>query len=370
MPVIARSLAVWLEAHGSGALGSTHPRLAALLPVMVRCSARCKATSTMGRYTYSWRRFRAFCEEVGEPCVPARPLIVALYLTEVLVAANTFSVVRLASAAVAAFHNAVGLPSPTDSEMVHTIREAAQRMLPDGAGKKEPLELRHVEAICKRFAGPGCSLRDLMACTAISLAFFGFLRYADLAVLRVDWVAVESHHLDLFLEHRKTDQFRVGQWVVVCAWAGSPACPVALITRLLERAALSGHRPLFSALTAAGDAYASTKPIAYPELRTLFLEKFAAIGLDTKKFGTHSCRAGGATLAANNGVPDKLWREHGGWRSARAAQGYVKTAHELKSSVTQRMVESGSGQANGGAGGSGAGRRGRRGKAPAAPQAP
>ncbi len=177
-----------------------------------------------------------------------------------------------------------------------------------------------------------------MVCTAITLAFFGFLRYADLAKLQVDWVLVFSHHLDLFLEERKTDQFRLGQWLVVCAWPNSHACPVTLVRRLLERARLAGHRPLFSKLTAAGDAYADTKPIPYATLRTLFLEKFEAIGLDTSKFGTHSCRAGGATLAANNGVADKLWMEHGGWRSARVAQGYVKTAHSLKASVTQAMT--------------------------------
>lgn len=211
-------------------------------------------------------------------------------------------------------------------------------MLPDGANKKEPLELQHLEAICGRFASPGCSLADLMVCTAISLAFFGFLRYPDLAALRVDWVLVFSHHLDLFLLQRKTDQFREGQWLVVCAWHNSPACPVTLVRRLVEQAGLAGHRPLFSELTAAGDAYTSTKPIPYAKLRTMFLAKFAAIGLDTTKFGTHSCRAGGATLAANNGVPDKLWMEHGGWRSARAAQGYVKTAHNRKAGVTQAMT--------------------------------
>lgn len=322
-----------------GTLDNTaHPRLRALFPLMLRYVAQCKASSTMTRYTYSWKRFTAFCEDVGLRCIPAEPLTVALYLTEVLAAANTFSVVRLASAAVAAFHTTVGLPSPTDNELVHAVREAAQRLLPDGANKKEPLELKHLVLICERFAEEGCTLEDLMVCAAISLAFFGFFRYADLAVLRVDWILFYSHHLDLFLEERKTDQFRQGQWVVVCSWADSPACPLRLVRRLVERAGLAGHRPLFSKPTPAGDAYADSRPIPYATLRALFLDKFSAVGLDTAKFGTHSCRAGGATLAANNGVPDKLWMEHGGWRSARAAQGYVKTAHSLKLEVTSAMA--------------------------------
>ena len=56
-----------------------------------------------------------------------------------------------------------------------------------------------------------------------------------------------------------------------------------------------------------------------------------------QNFGLHSLRAGGATLAANSGVPDRLWMEHGGWRSFRSAVGYVKTSSEVKASVTNAM---------------------------------
>lgn len=293
----------------------------------------------MVSYAYAWRRFIRFCEDLGVAYMPAEPLIVACYLTEVTAKASTFSPVRMASAAIAAFHHGVGLPSPTEDRMVQSVREAAQRLLPDGVNKKEPLELQHVEDICRRFTGPECSLEDLMVCTAISLAFFAFFRYSDLARLHWDTCEDYIHHLDLFLEQRKTDQFREGQWVVVAAFPDSPACPRSLLHRLRQRlgAAASGRRPVFS--TVGKDGYSSRSALPYKTCRELFLAKFAAVGLDTALFGTHSCRAGGATLAANLGVPDKLWREHGGWRSARAAQGYVKTAHTLKLGVTQAMQQ-------------------------------
>jgi hypothetical protein len=295
----------------------------------------------MWRYAYSWRRWLAFADDCSVPRIPAEPVHVALYLTEVLGGAKTFSVVRLASAAIAAFYHAVGLPSPTEHVLVHSVREAAQRLLPDGAGKKEPLALEHLEAICQRFAGPGCSLKDLMVCTAMSSAFFGFFRYADLAIIVADEVlfAQDDSWADIFLEERKTDQFREGQWAVLSAWAGSPACPVRLLRRLLERARPAPGEALFSAVR--DGKYATGAPINYGTLRELFLEKFAAVGLDTSKFGTHSCRAGGATLAANAGVPDRMWREHGGWRSIRAASGYVKSSHAAKLAVTLSMLEGG-----------------------------
>ena len=48
------------------------------------------------------------------------------------------------------------------------------------------------------------------------------------------------------------------------------------------------------------------------------------VGLPRKIFGLHSLRAGGATAAANAGIPDRLFKRHGRWRSETAKDGYVK----------------------------------------------
>ena len=54
------------------------------------------------------------------------------------------------------------------------------------------------------------------------------------------------------------------------------------------------------------------------------------IGLDPKQYGLHSLRSGGATTAANRGVPDRLFKRHGRWRSETAKDGYV---HENESAL-------------------------------------
>ena len=40
-------------------------------------------------------------------------------------------------------------------------------------------------------------------------------------------------------------------------------------------------------------------------------KKLEAIGLDKRQYGLHSLRAGGASAAANTGVPDSLFKHHG-----------------------------------------------------------
>ena len=46
--------------------------------------------------------------------------------------------------------------------------------------------------------------------------------------------------------------------------------------------------------------------ISYTRVHELVLEKLNAIGPDAKQFDMHSLRSGGASAAANAGVPDGL----------------------------------------------------------------
>ena len=70
-------------------------------------------------------------------------------------------------------------------------------------------------------------------------------------------------------------------------------------------------------------------------MRELLLENLAEIGLDPEIFGLHSLRSGGATVAANAGVPDRLFKRHGRWRSENAKDGYVNDSLCSRLSVTR-----------------------------------
>ena len=52
----------------------------------------------------------------------------------------------------------------------------------------------------------------------------------------------------------------------------------------------------------------------------------SAVGLDKCRFGLHSLHSGGASAAANAGVPDRMFKRHGRWRSENAKDGYVQDA--------------------------------------------
>ena len=98
-------------------------------------------------------------------------------------------------------------------------------------------------------------------------------------------------------------------------------------------------RCLFRALvnTKSGQKLRKDGSVSYTRMRELVLEKLAAIDLDVKQFGLHSLRSGGASAAANAGVPDRMFKRHGRWRSENAKDGYVKDSLKERLLVSQKL---------------------------------
>lgn len=74
----------------------------------------------------------------------------------------------------------------------------------------------------------------------------------------------------------------------------------------------------------------------------MLLHKLEEVGRSPTPFGTHLLWAGGAPIAANIavqlGIPNRLWQEHGGWRSIRSTQGHVANNRELKLKMYRTML--------------------------------
>jgi len=59
--------------------------------------------------------------------------------------------------------------------------------------------------------------------------------------------------------------------------------------------------------TKSGESLRKMDRISYSCLKDLFKKKVSKLGFKAVEFGLHSLRAGGATAAANAGVPDRLF---------------------------------------------------------------
>ena len=77
-----------------------------------------------------------------------------------------------------------------------------------------------------------------------------------------------------------------------------------------------------------GERLKESGSISYTCLWEQFKRKFAKLGYNPTEFGLHSLQAGGATMAVNAGVPDRLFKRHGKWKSENAMDGYVDDSVE------------------------------------------
>ena len=77
--------------------------------------------------------------------------------------------------------------------------------------------------------------------------------------------------------------------------------------------------------------------MSYSTLRELFKKKLSELGYPSEEFGLHSLRAGGASAAANAGVPDRLFKKHGRRKSENAKDGYIEDSLDSRLSVSRQM---------------------------------
>ena len=77
--------------------------------------------------------------------------------------------------------------------------------------------------------------------------------------------------------------------------------------------------------------------MSYTRVREIVLDAIRPLVEDVSKYGVHSLRAGGATVAAQSGVPDRLFKRHGRWKCENAKDGYVKDSQRDLLSVTKSL---------------------------------
>jgi len=70
-------------------------------------------------------------------------------------------------------------------------------------------------------------------------------------------------------------------------------------------------------------------------MRQAFRRDLKTIGAVPSKFGLHSLRSGGATMAANSGVRDRVFQRHGRWKSAQSKDMYVDDDRDQRLSVSK-----------------------------------
>ena len=223
--------------------------------------------------------------------------------------------------------------------------EGAKRSLSKPTTRKEPITSQILKKIYKHLiqSRSTLSLVNQQLITFMLLPYAGFLRCDEALKIRRHDIAFHNSYLALFLESSKTDVYRHERTVLI-ARTGTYMDPVFHLFKYLEMAKIHPKSEvyIFRAITSGPNSQAqwlrcTDRPISYTTIKDAILASLTSIGLDARRFSTHSLRAGGATSAANQGVTDRLFKVHGGWRSDNSKDRYVKDSIQRRLRVTLNL---------------------------------
>ncbi|XP_062612565.1 integrase/recombinase xerD homolog [Saccostrea cucullata] len=304
-----------------------------------------KSDSSNKMYDTYFKKFRTWCSDHGVSHLPAAVSTVAVFLSSLVQQSVSESVLSAYFYSIKWFHDFNVCINPCDTKILHMVMEGGKRILSKPIQKKEPITPEILEQIINKY-GDDSRKNDLLSvrvCAMFLMGFAGFLRFNELANLRVRNISFHDFYMCLHIESSKTDVYRRGNDVLIAS-TGNATCPVFWAKHYLQLAGISGKPDdfIFRSVRYFKSANCHrlcniNKPISYTRAREILLDSLSTIGVDSKLFGLHSLRSGGATSAASCGVNDRLLKIHGRWKTDFSRDNYIKDSVSKQLNVTKNL---------------------------------
>ena len=194
-----------------------------------------RAKSTTLVYHKSFQKWKNFAIDILDvPTLPADPFHVALYLqhlaesSSIAAANSTFYAINWA-------RGLAGIPSPTQSKFLITVKEGIVRSLSRGhPSRKEPLDIQYLKSLGAQI--DHTDLLHLRSYVMFVVSFAGFLRSSEVINLRRNDISFNDNYMLVSIRKSKTVQLRDGGTVVLAELKDAGVCPVKLMRRYLELA--------------------------------------------------------------------------------------------------------------------------------------
>ena len=343
-----------------------------------------RAESTWAGYEGKWARFTRWCAEHEETPLPADPLTVARFLTDLaphwrpatptdagtdIVAGHVLvrpglrpSSVAGYAAAISVAHQALSIPAIPDTAAATAATSGGAAVAAAVANPAHHDAVRRVLAGIRRHPTLGPPRRrsalrpaDMVAILAeldpdehladardAALLLLGWkagLRTDDLARLDIGDIATTEEGLLVHLRRSKTDQTATG--VTVAITATTPGDPLDAVTAWVRwRNRLASHvfhtGPAWRAIDRYGRRPRATR-LTTRSLDAIVARRAEAAGL-VGDYGGHSLRRGFATSALAGGASERAVQRHGRWRSPASMSPYVDEAERFDDTNPTRFL--------------------------------
>jgi integrase len=326
---------------------------ASLRQAVVEWIKRNRNKNTSKSYSSSFRLFVNWCNEQAPPLPfdPPTDAVVARYAQHLVLDKDAaFGTVSTRLAAIAddsryRSNANASVPQPTRSVLVTQMMKCLKPMTKSST-KKLPLSMAHLHQMAAvirqtEHANSFVLHRDFFM---VVLACVTLLRRSEVVRLETTDIAVTTEMIggsnqrvmSVFVNKlAKNDVERKGhtRYVLEASDANRDICPVRLYSEYISKWR-STKKWLFYQKANHAQLSSSTPNHGLKRLLSL-------IGLpqaEVDRYGFHSCRRGGATAAADKGIPIHLLKRHGNWRSD-AVYEYIEDSLEQKTRVASAMLQ-------------------------------
>lgn len=279
---------------------------------------RAKAQNTLRAYRQDWAHFEGWAQENGYSALPATPQAVAAYLAHLAEAGYRVSTIERRASSIAVAHRAAGFTSPTDSELVRTVRQGIRRTLGTAPVQKAPLRAPELRAYVLSLGDSLLAKRDR---ALLLLGYAGAFRRSELVALNVEDLHFTPHGVRVTLRRSKTDQEGQGQNKAI-PYGRRGTCPVRALQDWLASAGITSGA-VFRSVNRWGQVGGRLSDKA---VSLIVKRACEALGLPAEAFGGHSLRAGLATDAYAADVPEAVIQQQTGHRSSTVLRRYRREA--------------------------------------------
>lgn len=281
-------------------------------------ASEAKATSTRRGYRTEWNTFYSWCQEAEATALPASPETVAAFITHMAQIGRKVATIQHMVVAISQAHKMAGHPSPTATAILRETMKGIRRSLGVAQVQKSPVLPEQIRAMLDGLPDSILGIRDR---ALLLVGFSGGFRRSEIVALDVADIEFNADGLVVMLRRSKTDQEAIGRKIGIPFGSTPPTCPVRSLRAWLDAASIT-EGPVFRAVGRwghVGDARLDDRAVAR------VVQKYAKIiGLDPKKFGGHSLRAGLATAAARAGKSERSIMNQTGHRSVQMVRKYIR----------------------------------------------
>ena len=179
-------------------------------------------------------------------------------------------------------------------------------------------------------------IRDsLMAALSFSL----LLRNEELRHLAIQNISETQSGFVFSIVSSKTDVFRKGKSLFLARQDGALSV-VNLLKLYLAKGKLENKKNSFLfghiVIDSKGEYIEGSTCLTYNQSRNILMNKVKEVSHDSKSYGTHSFRSGGATTLASKVTPFELMLS-GRWADARSLRNYVEVSEERRFEISTNL---------------------------------